>query len=126
MIFDHINISAPRVVLEELKQFYCQLFELTPGFRPQFRRAGYWLYAGQQAVIHLTESEEHQAPGAKPSFDHIAFRTRDIVHIKNKLRTMGLEFEEEYLEELCMTQLFLRDPMGHGLEINGLQAPGNA
>ena len=48
---DHYNLCAPRELLEELREFYTDTVGLTVGYRPPFDSAGYWLYAGEQAVL---------------------------------------------------------------------------
>jgi len=49
---DHFNIRASGPLLEELREFYCDLIGLSEGFRPPFEEAGYWLYAGDLAILH--------------------------------------------------------------------------
>ena len=55
MQLDHINIRAPGELLEEVKDFYCGLFGLEDGFRPDFGQGGYWLYSEDRPVVHLSE-----------------------------------------------------------------------
>ena len=70
MHIEHINISAPRELIEEEKKFFCDIFDVKEGFRPKFSRNGYWLYSGGNALIHLTENDDHhaldQTYGARP------------------------------------------------------------
>ena len=54
--FNHYNLRAPRALLDELKDFYCETLGLTVGERPAFRSFGYWLYAGSRDVLHLSET----------------------------------------------------------------------
>lgn len=42
--------------MEETCAFYCDLLGLEAGFRPQFKSTGYWLYAGNGAIIQLVEN----------------------------------------------------------------------
>ena len=45
MNIDHINISAPMDLLEQVRDFYCRVFGMEDGVRPSFNRRGFWLYA---------------------------------------------------------------------------------
>jgi len=74
MNLDHFNIAAPMPLLEEVRDFYCEVLGLTDGFRPSFGRRGFWLYAGDKPLIHLIESERHHASERQGYLDHIAFR----------------------------------------------------
>ena len=55
---DHFNLSAPSAVLEELRRFYCDVLGLTVGRRPPFGSDGYWLYAGDLALVHLSVADD--------------------------------------------------------------------
>lgn len=120
MHIEHFNISAPKDLIEQLKEFYCDVFELVEGFRPAFSRSGYWLYSGENALVHLTESTEHY-PLEKPSyFDHITFQTTGLSCLLSKLEFLGVKYETDHLPEIGMTQVFFKDPAGTGLEANFL------
>ena len=54
--FSHYNLRAPRALLDELREFYCDVVGLELGARPPFRSFGYWLYAGGHPVLHLSEA----------------------------------------------------------------------
>ena len=76
---DHYNIRAPSPLLEALRDFYVATLGLRAGPRPRCRTHGYWLYAGEQAVLHLsgTRADEVREVGVTPTFDHVAFRCDD-------------------------------------------------
>lgn len=120
MIIEHINISAPKPLLEQEKDFFCHLFNLSVGFRPQFSRAGYWLYSEQQAIVHLTESDLHQPNQTQGCLDHIAFQLTGLDSFINKLIEMKISYQTDSLAEIGMTQLFFTSPSGVGLEANFL------
>ena len=60
MHIDHISIAAPLELLEQVREFYCNILELEVGPRPDFGIAGYWLYGDNHPLIHLIESPNHQ------------------------------------------------------------------
>jgi len=118
MHIDHINISAPKLLLEEVKSFYCSVFNLTDKFRPSFSANGYWLYAGEKAIVHLFESDMHFENEKQGYLDHIAFQTTGLKDIIKKLKALRVKYSEAYLPEVDLTQLFFKDPAGIGVEVN--------
>ncbi|WP_448552925.1 hypothetical protein [Thalassotalea montiporae] len=126
MHIDHINISAPKAVLDIEKDFFCEVFQLTVGDRPKFSRNGYWLYAAQTdnkdscALVHLTESDEHSASPVKHYFDHVAFQLTGLARLLAKLDELGIIYRTDSLPDIGMTQVFFHSPAGIGLEANFL------
>lgn len=41
MKLDHVNLCGPMDLLEQVREFYCRLFDLEVGFRPDFNSLGY-------------------------------------------------------------------------------------
>jgi catechol 2,3-dioxygenase-like lactoylglutathione lyase family enzyme len=117
---NHYNIRAPSPLLEELRDFYCAALGLRVGARPQFRTYGYWLYAGEQAVLHLsrTRDGEVRQVGVVPTFDHVAFTCTDDLAMQSVLRTMAIQFAVDDAPERAQRQIFFRDPAGNGVELN--------
>ena len=72
--FSHVNLRAPRAMVDALRDFYCEVVGLQCGPRP-LSSYGYWLYAGGCEVLHLSESRpgENRGTGALTTFDHAAF-----------------------------------------------------
>ncbi len=59
MKLHHINIKAPRELLQQERDFFCVVLGLHEGIRPDFSIRVYWLYAGDKAIVHLSESDAH-------------------------------------------------------------------
>jgi len=118
MNIDHINISAPMRLLEQVRDFYCEVFGLEDGFRPAFNRPGFWLYAGDRPLIHLIESERHFANERPGYLDHVAFRLSGLAGLVERLEATKVTYRISHRPELNMTQLFFKDPAGTGLEAN--------
>lgn len=121
--------------LEQTRRFYADLLGLEVGPRPQLPVPGYWLYAGDQPVIHLIEvgdSYSHdahgvelnseQSAGYRSGLDHIAFRVKGLQDLRDRLDSAGTEYGENRIEEMGMHQLFVRDPNGVTAELNFLIA----
>ena len=118
MKLDHFNIAAPMDLLQQVRDFYVEVLGFEQGFRPEFSRRGFWLYAEGKPCLHLIESEQHFA-NDKPGFlDHIAFRSTGLEGIRERLKQNTVEYRTSYIKEFEMTQLFFHDPAGTGLEIN--------
>ena len=71
---DHFNIRAPKEQLSEVKDFYIDVLGFKVGFRPKLRGPGQWLYAGSNAMVHLSEDENRTSRKGEDFLDHIAMR----------------------------------------------------
>ena len=123
MYIDHINISAPMDLLERVRDFYCEVFDLTPQFRPGFSTRGFWLYAQDKAIIHLVVSSHHHENEKQGYFDHFALRTTGLAKVLEKLDAFNIEYTANHLPEISLTQIFCKDPSGTGVEISFLNEP---
>jgi catechol 2,3-dioxygenase-like lactoylglutathione lyase family enzyme len=118
MRIDHINICAPAGLVARVRDFYCAVFGLVEGFRPQFQSPGYWLYAGDRALVHLSVNDRHGAGDGPGHLDHVAFQTSGLEQLLERLRALEIEYRSNYIPEFEMTQVFFTDPAGTGLEVN--------
>jgi catechol-2,3-dioxygenase len=123
--FNHYNLRAPRALLDELKDFYCETLGLTVGERPAFRSFGYWLYAGSRDVLHLSETAlgEVRATHVATTFDHVAFTCTDPMGMEKILVERRIEFGERFIDQTRTKQIFFRDPAGNGVELNFSMPP---
>lgn len=121
---DHYNLRASRQLLDALRDFYCSIVGLREGSRPDFGSFGYWLYAEDRPILHLTEacSDEIRQARVATTFDHVAFRCENRGAIEKRLRAHRVEFTVDRIPHLRQVQLFLRDPAGNGVELNFLDA----
>jgi catechol 2,3-dioxygenase-like lactoylglutathione lyase family enzyme len=122
---NHFNITAPRELLERVRDFYVEVLGLVVGDRPAFMREGFWLYAGREPVVHLTacDADDPRACGecGQGFFDHVAFKCTGLAGCVERLRRSGLQYELAEVPSLRQVQLFLRDPAGVGVELNFAQ-----
>lgn len=118
MRLDHFNIAAPWALLETVRDFYVDVLGFEEGPRPPFDRRGYWLYSDGKPLIHLIESDEHEAAGKRHYLDHIAFRSSGARAQRNRLEAHGVTYRVSSIPGAGTTQLFFQDPAGTGLEIN--------
>jgi catechol 2,3-dioxygenase-like lactoylglutathione lyase family enzyme len=116
---DHYNLCGPRDLLERMRDFYVDVLGLQVGYRPPFGSFGYWLYAGDTPVLHLSESTQSVGvPTAQSSFDHAAFRCSGLEAFTRRLDEYGIGYRRALIPELDWVQLFLCDPVGNGVELN--------
>ncbi|MEO3692967.1 VOC family protein [Roseateles paludis] len=119
---NHINLRAPKPLLDVLRDFYRDVLGLQPGPRPPFDTPGYWLYAGGQPVLHLAEQradETPRVPATAPGvFDHTAFTASDPDATAAVLRQHGVSFEVSLSELTRQHQFFFADPAGNLIELN--------
>lgn len=119
---NHINITAPYGLLEKVRDFYANVLGLTVGDRPDFMRKGFWLYSGNEPIVHLTACDATDARNnGKPElnfFDHIAFSCKGLVEAVSHLKQMNIAYEVIEIDSLGQTQVFVRDPAGVGVELN--------
>ena len=117
--FDHYNLRAPRPVLEELRVFYRDVVGLSEGNRPPFRNFGYWLYTGDQAVLHLSEASEGELRSgtAVNTFAHAAFNCSGRAELEARLKRLNVPYRTAQVPLLNLVQLFFHDPAGNGVEL---------
>jgi catechol 2,3-dioxygenase-like lactoylglutathione lyase family enzyme len=124
--FDHYNLRAARPLLDELRDFYCDVVGLRVGERPPLRRFGYWLYAGDRPVLHLSEadSEETRSTTVTTTFAHAAFDCTDRAGFERRLNERGVRFRVAQVPVTNQVQLFFLDPAGNGVELGFDAADG--
>ncbi len=117
--FNHLNLRAPPTQLEKLRAFYCDVLGLTKGYRPPVNSVGYWLYAGERVVLHLSTalSTEPQPIEATTTFNHIAFSCADVAGFEQRLKQHGVSYRIGGMQQR-QVQIFLKDPAGNGVELN--------
>ena len=90
--FQHVNTRSADV--ERTKEFYVRL-GLRVGDRPPFASRGYWMYLGEQPVLHLVQRKDgeahHEGSG---NLDHVAFQAVDLEGTRRALTEAGLGFRE--------------------------------
>jgi catechol-2,3-dioxygenase len=116
----HVNFHAHRALLEEMKDFYCNVVGLEVGARPSFPMHGYWLYAGGEPIVHLYQATpaETRKRDAGGTFDHVAFTCRDCEAVEAALRARSVAFRKAAVPGANTVQLFLKDPAGNSVELN--------
>lgn len=121
---NHFNIMASRSLIDEVRDFYVDVIGLSEGWRPDFDFEGHWLYAGDAPILHLMVSEEDSTSAdsgitLKTGYlDHIALTAADLAAVEARLTEQGQVYKKKVILEFNVTQLFLHDPIGLGVELN--------
>ena len=117
---DHFNLSAPSAVLEELRRFYCEVLGLTVGHRPPFRGDGYWLYAGDLALVHLSVVDDTATAttDVQTTLGHVAFACSGRETFERRLESSGVTFRRATVPDTGIHQLFFEDPAGNCIELS--------
>lgn len=115
---DHINIAGSRELIARCRTFYVELLGLTDGSRPPFRSRGFWLYAGEHPIVHLSERDIHDVDAPANPFNHFALSCRGVEAAIERLQRHGIAFSIDRVPDSHRVQLFLHDPAGIGVELN--------
>jgi catechol 2,3-dioxygenase-like lactoylglutathione lyase family enzyme len=114
---NHINIVTPK--LDETRDFFVGVLGLDEGPRPNFPFDGYWLYAGDKAVVHLMSLDlAPEKRAAISPLDHAAFEVSDLNAAKRRLDEHGVRFREALVSPV-RGQVFFEDPNGVQIELGG-------
>lgn len=131
---DHLLIMTHD--LDATRDWFCKNLGFVDGEHPDFGFPVYWLYVGDQPVLHLTqarhssqqsnfmraptdkEGEDFSAAGAMGSgrIDHFCLRCDDLKGMIERLTQNGVEFNERKANGSKMYQLFMREPV-NGIKI---------
>ena len=121
---NHFNIMGSQSLIDEVRDFYVDVIGLSEGWRPDFDFDGHWLYAGDAPILHLMVSEEGAVTddGGLSSttghLDHIALTAADLTAVESRLVELGQVYKKKLIPGFNVTQLFLHDPIGLGVELN--------
>jgi catechol 2,3-dioxygenase-like lactoylglutathione lyase family enzyme len=118
---DHVNLRAPADVIERVRQFYIDVIGLREGPRPGFRSGshGYWLYAGDAPLLHLSIGPRIE-PSEQPAsyFSHYALACSDLAAARSRLDAAGVRYTIDIIEDRNQIQLFAVDPAGVVVELD--------
>ena len=97
--------------------FYHDFLGLTDGYRPDLGFPGAWLYAGEQAVLHIVggKRREELQPGV---IDHMAFSATGLSGALAKLAARGVDHVCRRQAGTGFWQVFFHDPNGARVELD--------
>jgi catechol 2,3-dioxygenase-like lactoylglutathione lyase family enzyme len=110
---NHANLSTAK--LQETIDFFVGVIGLKLGPRPDFAFPGAWLYAGDQAVLHLVERPQPRTPNG--ALDHISFTVPDLDAATRHLDQLGIPYRVTTIPSGFGRQAFVTDPNGIKIEL---------
>lgn len=126
MKLDHVSIRTPE--LEAVREFFCDVLELTPGARPPFSFPGYWLYDGDTAIVHLIGSDGPEPAPSTGAVDHLAFKGDGarFEEIVGRIEAAGHAYRTQAVPGAGLRQVFVTGPHGVVVELNFPPAAASA
>ena len=117
---NHINLRARDI--HETRDFYRDVLGLVEGYRPNFPSFGYWMYAGEAAVVHisdcLADSEVRTNPkGMAHGLDHFALWAEGLDDQLHMLDGLKIKYDKRLAWNDTMVQVFFEDPNGVIIEL---------
>lgn len=121
------------------RDWFCDNLGFREGYHPEFGFPVYWLYIGEQDVIHIgkarfsehqdtylktpadKEGQDYSAAGAPGSgrIDHLCINCEGIEEFIDRLTRNGVAFSERKAHNSNLYQLFMREPVnGIKVELN--------
>lgn len=117
MKLDHVNLRTSR--LDDMVRWYVDVMGLTEGWRPPFAFPGAWLYAGEDAIVHIIGVDEE--PGSNPAdlkIEHFAVQGDDLAATRSRYAAAGIRVEERAVPGTTLVQLNIWDPDGNHIHVD--------
>ena len=112
---NHFTILTDDV--DNTVRFYGDFLGLEPGPRPNFNFPGAWLYAGEQAVLHVVGGRPRSELKAGV-IDHMAFSATGLSTTVAKLEAKGVKYQCRQQTGTGIWQVFVHDPNGARVELD--------
>ena len=110
--FTILTDDVPRTV-----EFYRCLLGLTDGPRPDLGFPGAWMYAGDDAVLHIVGGKAREELRAGV-IDHMAFTAKDLPDAIATLTAYNIEHVCRQQVGTGLWQVFFHDPNGARVELD--------
>ena len=121
MHIDHTTIRTREI--EKTKDFFLHVFDLKVGKRPDVIEKnipGFWLYSGENPIIHIIQSTlrfQQNSNYSTEAIDHTAFFMHGHDAFKEKLEQLKILYSTMELPDINEKRIFLQTPTGVLLEI---------
>lgn len=115
MRLDHVTLRTAD--LDVTRTFLQDLLGLAVGYRPNFGFPGYWLYHGDEPIVHLIPGDATSSGRIGEMIDHVAFRLEGYASFRQGLDGKGISYSTMDLPDLGERRLFVRTPGGILIEL---------
>lgn len=120
---DHVNVKTAN--LDAMVDWYCNVLGMENGKRPPFPFPGAWLYAGDQAVVHLVGVADE--PGSvDPKIEHFALTASGLPEFLSRLEASDVPYEANRVPGFGILQINLFDADGNHIHIDFSPAEADA
>lgn len=115
---DHVNIRTSR--LEIMVGWYTEILGMKSGKRPDFPFDGAWMYAGEQAVVHLVKvgADKVAKVEGNLTLEHFAFSAQGLNDFEEKLTRLDIPFRRSDIAEINRAQINIWDPDGNHIHVD--------
>jgi catechol 2,3-dioxygenase-like lactoylglutathione lyase family enzyme len=119
-----VNLRTTR--LEEMVAWYGEVLGMRPGWRPDFRFPGAWLYIGDLAAVHLVAVDEEPPAPAALKMEHFALTATGLGDLLATLKARGEPARLLRIEGAGIIQVNVHDPDGNHIHVDFSTAEADA
>lgn len=118
MKLDHVNIRTAN--LDAMRKWYVDVLGLSDGWRPPFAFPGAWLYAGEDAIVHLVGVEHAPSGDADDDLrlEHFAIQGDDLDAFRARLEVAGVPCRDSLVPGTDILQINIFDPDGNHIHVD--------
>ncbi len=122
---DHVNVRTDN--LEAMVKWYTEILGMRAGDRPNFPFPGAWMYAGDQAAVHLIGVGTDPGAGSEGDLklEHFAFSATGMKDFEARLVAAGEKFERRDVPGGIITQYNIWDPDGNHIHVDFATSEAN-
>ena len=115
---DHVNIRTNN--LAKMVDWYGEVLDLLPGWRPNFPFGGAWLYLGDQPVIHLVEKDSDNLVDSEADLrlEHMAFAGEGLKEFEAKLERLNIPYDRAIIPHSGTVQINIWDADKNHLHVD--------
>ena len=112
---DHVNLRTAK--LETMVTWYEDVLGMPAGDRPPFPFPGAWIYAGDEAVVHLVGVDKDLG-GIEPKIEHFALTATWLEALIKRLSEHGFDYQAVRVPGYGILQINVHDPDGNHIHID--------
>ncbi len=115
---DHVNLRTTRMA--EMITWYVDVLGLRNGPRPDFGFPGAWLYAGEDAFVHLIDIDAPEGIGSDKDLklEHFAFTAKGAVAFEERLKNRDETYRRIENAETGLIAFNVWDPDGNHIHVD--------
>lgn len=115
---DHVNLRTTQ--LDAMIDWYGRVLQMPTGPRPDFDFPGAWLYAGDQAAVHLVGRAAPSGVGSEADLklEHFAFSASGRGDFEARLDALGEPYRKSEVPGFGLVQYNVWDPDGNHIHID--------